>query len=115
MNSESISVPETAPPPLPELHQGVLSEAQVWQLFADIEQCTRVLEILPKHAAAGRVADAAGVTLAQARELVAARAVRALQLRYEYDGAEWWDTLMLNGGQFRVVRIRHDFGREAGA
>jgi hypothetical protein len=35
---------------------------------------------------------AAGVSLAQARELLAARAVRGLQLRYRYDGAEWWDT-----------------------
>ena len=105
-NSESN---ENTTAPLPELHSGVLNQSQVWQLFSDIEHCTRLLEILPKHSAVAHVAERAGITMAQAMEMVAARSVRALQFRYLYEGAEWWDTLMIQGDQFRVVRIRHDF------
>jgi hypothetical protein len=48
--------------------------------------------------------------LADARELIATRAVRGLQLRYRYQDADWWDTLMLVGDHFRLIRIRHEFG-----
>jgi len=91
------------------LHTTTLDAVQVEQLLTDIETCTENLDILPKYAARGAVADAASVTLAQARHLLATRAVRGLQLRYRYDGADWWDTLMVVGDHFRVVRIRHDF------
>ena len=98
-----------APPELPALHTTLLDMVQVEQLLRDIEACTEIVEILPKLAAQGRVPDVAGVTLADARELLASRAVRGIQLRYRYEGADWWDTLMLAGDRFRVVRIRHDF------
>ena len=78
-------------------------------LLADIEACTELTEILPKFAAQQYVPDAAAVTLAQAREWLATRTVRGLQLRYRYDGADWWDTLMQDGDRYRIVRIRHDF------
>lgn len=100
---------ETTPPPLPELHSSTLDDAQVAQLLADIEACTELTEILPKFAAQQYVPEAAAVTLAQAREWLATRAVRGLQLRYRYDGADWWDTLMQDGNRYRIVRIRHDF------
>jgi hypothetical protein len=101
--------PEAAPPELPALHATTLEFAQVEQLLTDIEVCTELQEILPKYAAQGHVLETAQVTLAQARELLSARAVRGLQLRYRYEGADWWDTVMVLGEQFRVVRIRHDF------
>jgi hypothetical protein len=82
----------------------------VEQLLADIETCAETLEILPKYTAQGRVPDAAGVTLNEARGLLATRAVRALQLRYRYEGVDWWDTVMVTSQGFRIVRIRHDFG-----
>jgi hypothetical protein len=94
---------------LPELNMTLLDAAQVEQLLRDIELCAQITEIIPKYAARGHVPDTAAVTLAQARELLATRAVRGLQLRYRYDHADWWDTLMIVGEQFRLVRIRHDF------
>lgn len=101
---------ESAPPELPALHTTLLDLAQVEQLLRDIETCTELVEVLPKYAAQGHVPDAAGISLADARTLLATRAVRGLQLRYRYDGADWWDTLMFAGDRVRVVRIRHDFG-----
>ena len=114
MNSETPipPPPEEAPPKLPDLNMTLLDATQVEQLFRDIEACTQITEIIPKFAARGHVADTASVTLAQARELLATRAVRGLQLRYRYEDADWWDTLMLAGDQFRLVRIRHDFSAE---
>lgn len=105
--SESV---DQASPELPPLQTAILDLQQVEQLLADIETCTKNLEILPKYAAQGRVPEAAGVTLATARQLLAARSIRGLQLRYHYDGADWWDTLMAAGDSFRIVRIRHEFG-----
>ena len=112
MNSEAPippPPPEEAPLKLPDLNMTLLDADQVEQLFRDIELCGQITEIIPKFAARSHVPDTAGITLDQARELLATRAVRGLQLRYRYEEADWWDTLMLIGDQFRLVRIRHDF------
>jgi hypothetical protein len=114
MSAPTIDSSDDAPPQLPALHTTVLDAAQVEQLLSDIEACTELVEILPKYAAQGRVSDAAGVSLAEARTLLATRAVRGLQLRYRYEGADWWDTLIMAVEGYRVVRIRHDFGAEPG-
>jgi len=115
MNPESATPPPPgdAPLKLPELNTTELDAAQLEQLLCDIEVCTQITEIIPKYVTRGHVPDAAGVTLAQARELLATRAVRGLQLRYRYENADWWDTLMVVGDQFRLVRIRHDFSADA--
>jgi hypothetical protein len=110
MNAESQPTDtESAPPELPALHTTTLDFSQIEQLLTDIEVCTELQEILPKYAAQGHVPEVAQVTLAQARELLFTRALRGLQLRYRYEGADWWDTVMVLGEQFRVVRIRHEF------
>ena len=112
MNSETPAAPpadENPAPPLPDLNTTLLDAAQLEQLLRDIELCAQISEIIPKFAARGHVPDAASLSLTQARQLLATRAVRGLQLRYLYEGAEWWDTVMLVGDRFRVVRIRHDF------
>ena len=112
MNSETPLPPpplDEASAPLPDLNTALLDAAQVEQLLHDIVQCAQLTEVIPKFAARGHVPDAAGVTLADARGLLASRAIRGLQLRYRHEGADWWDTLMLVGDRFRLVRIRHDF------
>ena len=115
MNSPTPIPPpaEEAPFKLPELNTTELDAAQVEQLLRDIEVCTQITEIIPKYAMRGHVADTASVTLAQARELLATKAVRGLQLRYRYENADWWDTLMVMGDKCRLVRIRHDFSADA--
>lgn len=95
-------------PPLPELQQSILDPAMVSQLFADIHNCTQVIEVLPKYSAQGYVADKR-ITLQEGEELYRAGALRALQIRYSYNGSEWWDTLMNTPQGTRIVRIQHDF------
>lgn len=97
-----------APLALPELNMTLLDDSQLDHLLQDLEVCAQILEIVPKFTAQGHVADTASLTFADARQLLASRTVRALQIRYIHEAAEWWDTLMFAGGQTRLVRIRHD-------
>jgi hypothetical protein len=78
-------------------------------LFADIENCTRVLGIIPKYSADTMVPDQSRLTLLEARSQLLSGQLRGLQIRYHYSGADWWDTLMVADSAFRIVRIRHDF------
>jgi hypothetical protein len=114
-SSDSVPPPPgDAPLKLPDLTNASLDAAQVEQLLRDIELCAQITEIIPKLAARGHVPEAPNISLAQARELLASRAIRGLQIRYRYENADWWDTLMLTGEQFRLVRIRHDFSSAPG-
>ena len=99
---------ETAPPPLPDLHQSVLEQETVDQLFRDIAECAEVLEVIPKFAPRDHVADRT-VTLAEGEALLRSGGVLGLQLRYRYQDAEWWDVLMRIGQRVRLVRIKQEF------
>ena len=103
----------TAPLKLPELNTKLLNDDEVAQLLRDIELCAEITEIIPKFIAQGHVPETAAITLAEARALLGARAVRGLQIRYRYQCVDWWDTLMLVRDSFRLVRIRHDFSEKA--
>jgi len=94
-------------PKLPDLNDARLDWTEVEALLRDIASLTRILEIVPRFAARGFVGETPAISLDQARELLAQGAVRGVQIRYHYDQAEWWDTLMPVDGQFRLVRIRH--------
>lgn len=102
-----------APPKLPDLNQATLDWPGVEALLRDIATCTQVTEIIPKAVAQGYVTDGVALTLADARCLLEERAVRGLQIRYRYEGADWWDTLMVLPEGWRLVRIRHDFSSSA--
>lgn len=89
--------------PLPELQNEVISWETVDSLLDDIVATTRLFAVLVKSAA-GAMAESADRDLAAARRsLVGGQAV---QLRYLYDGAEWWDTLIPVGDAVRIVRVR---------
>lgn len=96
-------------PALPELRTGALDLTEVERLINDIEACAQITEIIPKHAAQGYVPETGALTLDDARQHLRARTVRGLQIRYRHDGADWWDTLMVVGDNYRLVRIRHEF------
>lgn len=100
----------SAPPPLPELQQAQFDAAELETLLRDIAACAEITEVIPKYSATGHVPDNAALTLDDGRRLLLAGEARAVQFRYRYQEADWWDTLMaLPGGQFRLVRIRHQF------
>ncbi|MEX2581403.1 MAG: hypothetical protein WD342_20270 [Verrucomicrobiales bacterium] len=96
--------------PLPDLLQSDIDDATLRQLIADIGTHTRIIEIIPKHAAGYVEENPAPLQLDEAYRLLAEGTVRGLQLRYQHQGKTWWDTVMpLPGGLFRIVRIEHDF------
>ena len=99
----------TADEPLPELNDAVLDPDQLSALFRDYRAYASDMEILLR-ARPGQVTlplpmeDAP--TLDQARELLQSGGVRGVQIRYRYQEASWWDTLMPVSGGVRLVRIK---------
>ena len=91
---------------MPELTQARLDPATLDQLFVDIATCTKVIDVTAKLAPTQMVPQQR-LTLDDAQELVRTRGVRGVQIRYLYDGSEWWDTIIVNGDEVRVVRIQH--------
>jgi len=91
---------------LPDLNQALLDTQTLNQLFEDIRQCTKFLEAIPKRGPGH--ADDSGVSLDEARTLLTNKQVRGIQLRYLYDNAEWWDTLIDMGNGVKLVRMRYD-------
>jgi hypothetical protein len=94
--------------PLPELNQALLDDATLERLFHDLAACTEIVEIIPKFAQR-RMVEPGTVSLDDARCLLRDGSVRGVQVRYRYQGADWWDTLMVTDAGVRLVRIRHDF------
>lgn len=92
---------------LPQLHEHVLDDTTVDQLFVDIAELTRVIEVIPKTNDRGYVSDQS-IPLDQARQMLRSRDCRAIQIRYVHEGAQWWDTLMPQPEGTRIVRIKHD-------
>ena len=106
----SSSTPTHAAPERPDLHQALLDAEELERLLGDIAACAEITEIIPKFTATGHVPENAGLTMEDGRRWLLEGEVRAVQFRYRYEGADWWDTVMvLPGGQFRLVRIQHHF------
>jgi X-X-X-Leu-X-X-Gly heptad repeat protein len=97
---------------LPDLHLAVLDDASIDQLHADIAALTEVIDVLTKQGRRDYAADAA-VTLDDGVAQLRSGAARCLQIRYHYDDAQWWDTLVAVPGGYRLVRVRHDFQHTA--
>jgi hypothetical protein len=105
-----MSADSTTPAPLPDLQQAQFDAAELESLLRDIAACARITEIIAKFSATARVPDNAALTIDDGRRLLLCGDARAVQFRYQFEGADWWDTVMaLPGGQFRLVRIRHQF------
>jgi hypothetical protein len=104
----STPAPQQSALSLPELQGALLDAATVRQLFEDIEHCTEVTEIIPKSASRTFVSETK-ITLADAREQLLSGQLKGMQIRYRYQGGDWWDTLLPVEDRFRLVRIRHDF------
>jgi len=98
-------------PALPDLQQSSLDPETLAQLFADLTACTEILEVIPKAMAEGYVPESSTIGLEEGRQMLLSGNVRGLQIRYHYQGSQWWDTLLPDpkSGGFRIVRIQHDF------
>lgn len=99
---------DDAPPVLAELSGGLLDDRVLARLFSDLAAEAEILAILCKGAARAHGGHAA-ITLDDARARLEDGSVRAIQIRYRWRGAEWWDTLMRTPEGLRLVRMQQDF------
>ncbi|MFI5299637.1 MAG: hypothetical protein ACHREM_16245 [Polyangiales bacterium] len=96
---------------LPTLHDVVLDEAAVDALFRDVAASPKLVGVAVKRAGGLHGEDAGAdllAALSEARRALREGAAFAVQLRYQRDGREWWDTLMRVPEGVRLVRIAHD-------
>lgn len=89
----------------PDVYQAELDEPTLARLFEDLEGHAEVIEVRAKSARQAMAGDGT-ITLAEARALLAARAVRGIQVRYRHGGELWMDTLMAGPTKVRLVRTR---------
>lgn len=91
-----------------ELTTSTLDPATLATLFSDIAAHTEVIEIFAKAGAESH-AGSTRLTLDTAQSLLLSGKVRGIQLRYRYQGDEWWDTLINTPAGVRIVRVKQDF------
>jgi hypothetical protein len=94
---------------LPQLQDAILDPMTLEQLFRDIQRCGVVDEVLLKGGAV-LMASEKSVPLAEAEQALRENRVAGVQIRYWYDGANWWDTLMHTPRGVRLIRIEHRLG-----
>lgn len=109
--SEDDPVTEEMPEPLPTV-EAALSVNDVDDLFRDLTLCASMQHISVKFAADVRPEDRStlldDLDLVQARHLLDGATTRAVQLRYEFEGALWIDTVTRRSdAEFALLRIQH--------
>ena len=90
-----------------ELNQAVLDTPALEQLLREIEEHAEVTEVIPKFVQRGYMPEGP-LTLAEARKLLLFRSARGVQIRYQYDGRDWSDTIIMAPEGFRRTRVRQD-------
>lgn len=100
--------------PIIPLHDVILDEPTVDQLFFDIAHAGELIAVMQKGLGARRGHEAAVSldALDQAHHAFTAREIAAVQLRYRFGGVEWWDTLTRTDQGVRLIRINHTHARE---
>lgn len=92
---------------LREFHEAFVDAATLEQLFVDLDAVADVLAVMAKGGSTDR-AHGGTMSLEEGRSLFVAQKVRGLQIRYRYQGSEWWDTLMHTPKGVRIVRIEQE-------
>ena len=96
---------------LPDVQQGLLDPATLQKLASDIEACGDLIDVSVKNGASQRAAELEGgrVDLQRLFARVASGEVRGVQVRYQFEGVVWWDTLLYGEAGVRLTRIAHPF------
>ncbi|TWU48661.1 hypothetical protein Poly51_45620 [Rubripirellula tenax] len=87
--------------PLPEILQAEWSSDQVMQLFADLSAGAVVQHVQLKSSRSDGT-----VTLQNAVSAFAAREAQAIQIRYDFEGESWCDTIMPGDPTTKIIRNR---------
>lgn len=93
--------------PLPPVHVADIDAEKLRELFSDVDLLCDDLEIVIKRTAEGHVEPGPCTSLTDAMSQLVTGAALGVQLRYRFEGADWWDTLMRTTAGFRLVRIQH--------
>jgi hypothetical protein len=94
---------ETSPPPPPDLFRAELDADTLRQLFKDL--CDSVEDVVAMaRTAPGQPPER--LSLDEALHRLESGSA-SIQLRYVYQGDEWWDTLRRGQKGTELVRVRH--------
>ncbi len=89
----------------PEILEAHWDREQVVQLFHDLSEGANVQHVQVRTVSDSRSQDQA-VTLLEAKELLEKDEARAIQIRYDFDGQNWCDTLMVKPDEVHIIRTR---------
>ncbi len=93
---------------LPELGDSVLRDRQIHALLADYEREVNIHGVLLRRGARNHTDGSSDLSAREAVLRLMEGEVRGVQIRYLWEGCEWWDTLMQTPEGIRLVRIRHE-------
>lgn len=93
--------------PLPDLHDATI-DLDTFRIYIDDLSLSEILEVRLKGLEAQRAGDSL-TDLARGATLFEGQDAAGMQIKYRFDGLEWWDTLMWVGDRIRLVRIAHDW------
>lgn len=99
--------------PLPPLQDALLDPETLEQLLGDLQRFAVVQEVRLKGEPLAMTSDKS-VPLSEALAALREGRVLGVQLRYWYDGSNWWDTLMRTPKGIRLIRIEHRLDQGAG-
>jgi len=98
---------------LPPMREALLSPDEVQQLFADIDSLASNILLMQRSTAARRATASRATTHGQliaARDALLGGDIARVQIRYQWQGDHWIDTLENRDGEYRLVRIAHTTG-----
>jgi hypothetical protein len=90
---------------LPALQDALLDGDTLEALFRDLVGLVEIQEILLKGASRSHALERSA-SLDEARAALEQGAVIGVQIRYRYQGGDWWDTLLRTPQGIRLVRIQ---------
>lgn len=102
---------------LPPMREAFLSEEQVRQLFADIENLASDILLMQRLVRSARTTVSSASTAEQlrmAQQSLLSGAISRVQIRYHWQASHWIDTLECNDAGIRLVRIAHNLAAFAG-
>lgn len=95
---------------LPPMREALLSEEQVRQLFSDIEALASDVLLMQRSPRSQRTTVSKATTAEQlgtAQNALLSGSIPRVQVRYQWQAANWIDTLELRENGVRLIRITH--------
>ena len=90
---------------VPDVLETVWDSETVDRLFDDLEGGARIESVQVRAVSPDGPADKS-VTLREAQSMLRDGSAKAAQIRYEFSGEHWCDTMMPVGESVRIIRTR---------